>query len=330
MNKTASFGFLALLIAAVLLPGCASKKDKLAFYDVELKEGEILPGKEQLKQERAKIVVLETENRAARSNQARAIDVFAIAIEKELNETATEVVDRKLSSMLSNELKLAEINGTGSYTGPQVARYAVRGQINSAAYTVNKSAQLISRIFKGKEDIPVRFDHKVSVAGSIKIYELPSLRMLTAINVTGSASENDSEAAENDATRSALLKMAVNFAISDQAHELKNYFAPRGYIVERRANASQSMFKVQMGREQGVKPGQYVVLYSPRRAQTGALAGQAQTEEHQLAQGWVADNVGEAVSWVVVDDIESAEKVRLGDYVKVQYEENSLFSKMIR
>jgi hypothetical protein len=331
MKKTISIKFVAaLLIAISLLPGCASKKDKLTFHDVVLKEGEILPDKDQLKQERAKIVVLETENRIVHSKDTQSGEAFALAIEKELNESATEVVDRKIASLLSNELKLAELNGTGSYSGPQVAQYAVRGQINSAEYAVTKSAQLISKLFRNKNDIPVRYDHKVKVGGTIKVYELPSLRMLTAINVTGTASESDSETGENDVTRAALLKTAIEYAISDQSHELKNYFAPKGYVAEGRANALQSMFKVLMGRGQGVKFGHYVAFYSPRKKQAEVMTGKAPVEEIQVAQGWIADNVSEDVSWVVVDDKEAAGRVRLGDYVKVRYEANSLLSRMVR
>lgn len=323
-----------LLIATMLSVGCATKEepqaDNQVFRDVALKEGEILPGKDQLKQERAKIVVLETEDRLASANGRQSGEVFAIAVEKELNETASEVVDRTLSHRLNNELKLAELNGTGGYNGPQVARYAIRGQINSVDYAVTKSAQLISRIFKSKEEIPARFDHRVNVEGAIKIYELPSLRLITAISVKGSASEDDSETAENKATRAALLKTAINYAISDQSHEIKNFFAPRGYVVERRSNGEQSMFKVLLGREQGAKPGDHVVIYSPRMKETDAFAVKGQMEEVLVAEGTLNDSVGDTVSWVVVDDMGSSGKVRLGDYVKVRYQGNSIFTKILR
>lgn len=335
MKKNVSKRFhVALLIATMLSVGCATKEEPQAvnkvFRDVALKEGEILPGKDQLKQERAKIVVLETDDRFASANGSQSGEVFAIAVEKELNETASEVVDRTLSHRLSNELKLAELNGTGGYKGPQVAQYAIRGQINSVEYVVKKSEQLISRIFKSKDEIPARFDHKVNVEGAIKIYELPSLRLITAINVKGSASEDDSETGENKATKAALLKTAINYAISDQSHEIKNFFAPKGYVVERRSNGEQSMFKALIGREQGAKPGDYVVIYSPRMKETDAFVVKGQMEEVLVAEGTLADNVGDTVSWVVVDDMDSSGKVRLGDYVKVRYEGNSIFTKILR
>lgn len=335
MKKNVSKRFLAaLLIVTMLSVGCATKEEPQAdvsvFRDVALKEGEILPGKDQLKQERAKIVVLETEDRFASENGRESGEVFANTVEQELNETASEVVDRTLSHRLSNELKLAELNGTGGYKGPQVAQYAIRGQINSVEYVVTKSAQLISRIFKNKDELPVRFDHKVNVEGAIKIYEIPSLRLITAINVKGSASEDDSETGENKATRAALLKTAINYAISDQSHEIKNFFAPKGYVVERRSNGEQSMFKVLLGREQGAKPGDYVAIYSPRMKETDAFSLKGQMEEVLVAEGTLDDSVGDTVSWVVVDDMDTSVKVRLGDYVKVRYQENSIVTKILR
>lgn len=322
--------FAALLILAPTLPGCATKVDKSIFHDVQLKEGEVLPGKNQLHQERAKIVVMETEKRTALANSSQLGESFSLAIEKELNETGSEVVDRSLSSALTKELKLAEMNGVGTYTGPQVAQYAIRGQIHSVEYGVTKSAQLLSKLFKNKIDIPVHYDHKAKVSRTIKIYELPNLRLLSTINVTGSASENDIETGENPATGEALLKTAVTYAISDKSHEFNNFFAPKGYIVDRRANSYQSVFKVLMGRDQGVKPGDNIVIYSLRRKKPDAVTEKELWEEVPLAQGTVSDRVGEVESWILVDDNISSDKVRAGDYVKVKYEENSFFTKISR
>lgn len=321
---------IVLLLLALVLPACATKVDKNVFHNVVLKEGEILPSKNQLKQERAKIVVMDTEKRTTLAKGSQLGEDFSLAIEKELNEAGSEVVDRNVSIALSKELRLAELNGVGSYSGPQVAQYAIRGQINSVDYTVTKSAQLLSKLFKNKNDIAVHFDHKAKMAGTIKIYELPSLRLLSTINVTGSATENDIEEGENPATGAALLKAAASYAISDKGHEFKNFFAPRGYIIDRRANATQSVFKVLIGRDHGVKPGDNIVIYSPRKQKPDAITGKEAMEELEIAQGSVSDRVGESESWVTVDDKLLADKVRTGDYVKVKYEENSFFTKIIR
>lgn len=318
------------ILATLLLSGCATKTDKSAYKDVDLRESEILPTKAQLKQRRAQIVVLETENRLSRSGEQSAGELFTVAIETELNDSATEIVDRSLSEKLNNELKLAEINGVGSYTGPQVAQYAIRGQINSVDYSVKKSSQIISGLFRDKKQMPVQYDHKASIGGIIKVYELPSLRLLNSISVSGSASENDSETAQNQSTGASLLKKAISFAISDKGHDLKNFFAPKGYVVERRANDRESIFKVLMGREQGVKPDDNIVFYSLKKKKANAFAGKDQLEEVQVAQGTISDNVKETESWVIVHDKVSADKIMLGDYVKVTYSGNSIFTKITR
>jgi hypothetical protein len=329
-ETTPGIFFSAFILATCLLSGCVTKIDKSAYKDADLREGEILPSKAQLKQERAKIVVLETENRLAHSGEQSAGELFAVAIEAELNDSATEIVDRSLSKKLNNELKLAEINGVGSYTGPQVAQYAIRGQINSLDYSVKKSSQIISGVFKDKKHIPVHYDHKASIGGLIKIYELPSLRLLNSISVTGSASEDDSETVKNQSTGASLLKKAISFAISDKGHELKNFFAPKGYVVERRVNDLQSIFKVLMGHAQGAKPGDNIVFYSLKKKKANAFTGKEQPEEVRIAQGKISDNVEEGESWVIVDDKTSADKIMLGDYVKVKYSENSIFKKITR
>lgn len=331
MNETTSGVFFgAIILASCLLSGCVTKIDKSAYKDADLREGEILPTKAQLKQERAKIVVLDTENRLTHSGDQSAGEQFAVTIEAELNDSATEIVDRSLSKKLNSELKLAEINGVGSYTGPQVAQYAVRGQINSLDYSVKKSSRIISGVFRDKKRMPVHYDHKASIGGIIKIYELPSLRLINSISVSGSASEEDTETGKNQGTGASLLKKAISFAISDKGHDLKNFFAPKGYVVERRVSELQSIFKVLMGHAQGAKPGDNIVFYSLKKKKANAFTGKEQLEEMQVAQGKISDNVEEAESWVIVEDNASADKIMLGDYVKVQYSGNSIFTKITR
>jgi hypothetical protein len=314
-----------LLFASTLLTGCATTVDLSKFHDADLKEAEIMPGKDQLNQQRIKIVVFEAdEGRLPHAVNAHLGESLAKAVEKELMAVGAEVVDRNLASKLKDELRLTESVGAGSYAGPQVAQYAIRGKVNSAEYNATYIEASTWKDDKGETHInPARYDHKATVGGSISLYELPSLRLVDAINVAGSTSASDPLMKANWATGSSLLRSATSAAIDGQ-YELKNFFAPRGYVVERRVDGKKSIFKILMGKGQGVHQEDKVVIYSLRK-KTNALTGAEQTDERPVIKAKVSDQIENGACWIVPDDQDASAQVKLGDFVKVKYESNSIF-----
>lgn len=315
----------ALFIASILLSGCATTVDLSKFHDADLKEAEIMPGKDQLKQQRVKIVVFAAdEGTLLYAVNAQLGESFAKAVEKELAAVGAEVVDRNLASKLKDELRLAESAGAGSYAGPQVAQFAICGKVNSAEYGATYVAASKWKDDKGETHVnSARYDHKAVVGGTINLYELPSLRLVAAINVAGSASASDPQDDANWATGASLLRSAASAAIDGQ-YELKNIFAPRGYVVERRTDGKKSIFKILMGRGQGVQQEDRVVIYSLRK-KTNALTGTEQTDERPVVKAKVSDQIEDAACWIVPDDQDASAQVRLGDFVKVKYESGSFF-----
>lgn len=319
----------ALFIASMFLSGCATTVDLSKFHDTDLKEAEILPTKDQLKQQRIKVVVFEAdEGRNLYAVNAHLGETFAKALEKEISAAGTEIVDRNIAGKLKDELKLAESRGAGSYNGPQVAQYVIRGKLSSAEPTTSFHEATSYTDKKGNTTYqPAYYEHQGKVGGIVNVYELPSLRLVTTYNVAGSATVQDQltwrnwYAGQQFDSGAKLLRDATFNAISLQNHELKNIFAPKGYVVECRTNSEKSIFKVLVGRGQGVKAGDKVVIYSLRKKHN-ALTGKDEIDELPVAEAKVSDQVTDAFSWVVPDDKEASVKVKLGDYVKVKYEQS--------
>lgn len=319
-----------LLLASAILAGCATTVDLGKFHDADLREAEIMPSKDQLKQKRIKLVVFEADNAGLSNAQnANLGATFAAAVEKEVTAAGTEVVDRNLAQVLSNELKLAESGGAGMYSGPQVAQFAIRGKVTSAEYGAAYVEASTWKDDKGEYHTnPAHYNHAAKVSGTLSLYELPSLRLVKTISYTGQTTDSEPNGA-NAGKGAAMLRTAEEYAISDQAHQLKNMFAPKGYVVERRTDGKVSIFKVLMGHEQGIHAEDKVVIYSLRK-KMNALTGQEQIDEVPVAQGKISDQVTAEESWVVLDNQDAAAQIRLGDFVRVKYDENSMFAKIMR
>lgn len=310
----------ALLITTLLTSGCATTVDLSKFHDADLKEAAILPSKDQLTQQRAKIVVLDAdEGYLTEIENTHLGDVFSTTIEKEISAANAEVVDRNMANKLKDELKLAENGGAGSYSGPAIAEFAIRSKVTTAQYGVTYIETSSWKDSEGKVHVnPAHYNHTAQVVGNISLYELPSLRLVTTINLQGNASTSEPRKGNNQIIGASLLRSAAASAISKQAHQLKNLFAPKGYVVERRTDGDISIFRVMMGQNQGVKPEDKVVIYSLRK-KMNALTGLEQMDEIPVSQAVTSDQVNNTDAWIVPDDKKTAEKIRLGDFVKVKY-----------
>ena len=321
------------LTAAMLLSGCmATKVDLAKFREASLKEADIMPTKAQLERLRTKIVVFETDDAAASHIRNAGLGAtLSSTVEKELAVSGAEIIDRSIANKLGDELRLAESRGTGNYQGPEVAQFAIRGKISSAEYSAkfNEATSYTDKKTGKTSTTPSSYSHAANVVGNINVYELPSLRIVSSVKISGRGNANDPKQGANPQTGATLLRVATESAVEDSIHELKNFFAPKGYVVEKRVDGDKSIFKILMGRDQGVKAEDKVVIYSLRR-KTNALTGVESIEEMPVAEAVVSEHVSNDESWASLADKQAAGKIRLGDFVKVKYSEASFLQKALK
>lgn len=329
MNKLMTL--LSAISVAVMLSGCATTIDLAKFRDADMKEAEIMPTRAQLSCQRIKIVVFEADESALGNVRGAGLGLaLSNTVEKELSVSGAEIVDRSLAMKLGDELKLAESKGTGNYQGPEVAQFAIRGKVLSAEYGAKYNEASSYTDKKGKTHYtPASYSHTANVSGGIRIYELPNLRLIASVNLNGNSSYSDPRQGADQQIGAKLLRTATESAIQGSSHEIKNLFAPKGYVVEKRADGEKSIFKILMGREQGVKPEDKVVIYSVRK-KINALTGVEQIDEIPVAEATVSDQVTSNESWIIPANKEAAALVRLGDFVKVKYAKASIFGQVLK
>lgn len=330
------------LLALLALSSCATTIKNFDSYQKQfLSKTKFMPSQESLAGKAPKVVVFaleQNENEVAK--QAGLGDSLANNIENILSKNRLgEIVDRKAAAKLQKEIQLAEMNKTGSYKGPIVADYAVSGAISNAGFTskyVSGSTYFNPRT-QQMVAVPPKYSYSADVAGNIKIYELPSLTV--AESVEFSAKKNRSEAVQQKGGVSlgglqiggekvegtkrddSLVRKAGEDAVNDAETDIKNFFAKKGYILEKRVLENKAIFKISLGSSDGIKQDDKFEVMGQYETEN-ALTNQIEVERRIIAMGTVSDLVDPKTSWVVIDDAKKAEVIRLGDAVKMKYQKS--------
>lgn len=315
----------ASLFAMILLSGCATAiKDLPSYRPAPLLETDIMPSPGMLESRRAQVVVFEVDDSAVRRRTALVGNVMTRAIEARLSEGGVEIIDRNMAMTLRDELNLAEAKGQGSYAGPSVANFAVKASITNADFTSEYVQIQLVRTKKGTYWEPAHCNYRAQVSGTLRVYEIPSLRLLANVNLAGPAFLSSEERC-NDTRADALIRQAAEEAVKRYRTEFQNLFAPKGYVIEKRVKGDKAIFKIMLGSNQGVKSQDKLSFYTLHQ-NTNPLTQKTSYEDVLLTEGVVSDLLGPDYSWVVPLDQAKAKTIRLGDFVKIVFKKSALES----
>jgi hypothetical protein len=300
-----------------------------------------MPTKENLEGKPVKIVVFALdENNNEIAMQSGLGESIAGSIENILSKNRLcEIVDRKAAVKLQKEIALSEMNKTGSYKGPLVADYAISGTISNAGFTSKYSAGFFYPNPKTGEiiTVPPKYTYSTDVSGNLKVYELPSLSVVESIEF--SEKERRSENVKQDGGLSLgalqiggkkvdgasqdnnMLRKTGAEAIEDIEVNIKNFFAKKGYILEKRVYENKTIFKISLGSLDGVNQGDKFEITGQYESQN-SITEEVEIEKRIIADGIVTDKIDPKTSWVILKDSKKVNSVRLGDAVKMKYKKN--------
>ena len=332
------------LILITILVSCAPKIKNFDLYQKQfLTKSQFLPDKESLEGKAAKIVVFPfTEN----DNQVATQAAVGVSIANEIENVVSQnrlgaLVDRSAARKLEQEIKLSEMNKTGSYKGPQVADYAVSGSISNAGFTKKYSdgSTYINPKTGAINTIPPKFTYSSEVAGNLKIYELPSMAVVENIEFKGGAVRKE-DVQQNGGVSlggfriggtqavgidrdDALVRNAAKAAIKNVVVDLKNALAHKGFVLEKRVLEKKTIFKISIGSNLAIKNGDKFEVIGQYEIEN-PITGETEIERRIIATGVISNIIDPKSSWVVLDDEKNTSKIRLGDAVKMKYKKNFL------
>ncbi len=307
-----------------------------------------MPSKEALDGKPSKIVVFPLEhNQNQLATETNLGESMANNVENVISKNRLgEIVDRKAALKLQEEIKLAEMNKTGAYKGPIVADYAVSGAISNAGFTskYTNGSSYYNPQSKQFVTIPPKYTYSSDVAGNIKIYELPSLSVVESIEFSAKKSRSESvqqegglslggiqiggKKVEGASRDDNLVRKAAEEAVIDVEVDIKNFFARKGYVLEKRILDNKSIFKISLGSSDGIKQNDKFEVIGQFETEN-PITNEVEIERKIIAVGTVSDLIDPKSSWVVIDDSKKSEAIRLGDSVKLKYKKNS-FAKFFK
>lgn len=299
--------FGASLVLALALSGCASLPGKSVsnLKEISIERAEVQPRKDWLEGQRVKVVVSPPEgNEWQAARQAQLLPLFSRAIERAVEESGSEVIDRSLNSSLRDEMRLAEAKGSGNFDGPAVAHFAVKPAFSKVTVSsTREDPNMLSKLMRKKNDPPV-YNHVLVVEGRIRVYEIPSMRLVETLQFKEEQKEDNTSSRLDNAE--ARLREVFEKAYESVQSDFKNLIAPRGAIVKKGLSDNGTVFQAMMGSEHRVAPRDKVKVFS--------LSGGAET---LIAEGSVTSDVAARHCWISIDDPKSAARIREGDVARL-------------
>lgn len=315
-----------LLLVVILLVGCTPTISNLGEYQpCPIEPCSYMPTPEQLKSSKIKVVIFPlSEGDIDFAKQAKLGSTMAGLLENQLAGGAVEIIDRNSAQKLQKEVKLAEMNKAGSYSGPAVADYAISGAIDNTTFDHDFNEAYTTTDKKGNTYYnSAKFNYKAAVTGKIRIYELPSLRIVKTITFSDTATKSEETKSASDYKRrdDNLVGTAGSGAIKSARVELQNFFAKKGYVLERRAKEKVTIYKISLGSDDDLKTGDTCQIFTINKT-VNPITQEETPEDFLLGEGKVSNLIANNYAWIVVDETKLHAPVRLGDYVKVKYVKN--------
>lgn len=335
---------LKLLLLLTLCSCSNSIKDFHSYKKHFLNRSAFMPTKEELKRKSPKVVIFafdEGKNQTAiKANLGKSL---ANNLENILSKNRlAKLIDRGAAKKLKSEVSLAELKGQEPYKGPALADYIISGDIGDASFSSKYSSG--STYVNPKNfaiiSIPPSYKYSSQVSGNIKIYELPNLNIINTISFKGKKTRRENarqkggisvggmqiggEKLDGIKRDDGLVRRAGKVALNNVEYEIKSAFAKRGYILEKRVNESgDAIFKINVGSVDGIKTGDKIEI-SSKEESINPITEESEIESSIIAKAKVSNKVNSRHSWIILEDEDKANLIKLGDIAKVKYKKNKL------
>ncbi len=323
----------------LLLSGCGASIDSIeAYAPIPLEKSDFMPSKEEIKGAKTKVVLtpIDDENfyLARKANLGQSLFV---ELEHELSSSGTvEVLDREISKKFENEIRLSELNQDSQMSEVELsaAKYAISGSLSNAQF-ISRFTQ--TQRWTDKEGkvhvIPAYYTYTASVDGILKIYSIPSMKVVKTIKFSDSTSRSEDSKFyghnHQPQDMAGMINKAGRYAIHSTRNEFKNFLAPKGYVMEQRNDGDDIIVQVTIGSADGLETGEDVTLYSVKST-INPFTDEEEIHDVKIASGIISDKITAHRAWIIIKD--KTQEIKIGDYVKAYYSNGfgDFFNSLIR
>jgi hypothetical protein len=313
----------AFVMAMMMFSGCAAKIGDLQKYvHSPMRDAEFMPSSSDMKEVKTKVILIKMQNGSVENaHDADLAQTLNAALLSELtSDGSVEVIDREIDSYLSSEVKFSELSAKEDIYKDEfrIASFAIKGEISAATFSSRYVAEQIWYDKKGKSHYePPYFVYSAHVEGVVNIYEIPSMRVLKSVALRGSESYSE-ESYRVKRFDAALIQKAGRDAIYGARRQLKNFFAPKGYVLFKRVNDDEQIYEVSLGSAEGLHHGDAVQVYRKHNF-LNPITQEENIKEIVIAKGSVSEIIHPHNAWIIIDEVSAGFEIRLGDYIKERH-----------
>lgn len=351
MSRKSVFVFIIIISFVFSCSPTIKNFDK--FETQPLKAGKYLPKKESLKKNKIAVAILDFDTTNSQMADVLGLSgIMSSKIENVLVKNRNiQILDRKIASKLKGYIKDRNLKTipnnlignisldyivSGSFEKVNVSKRYVNTLpgniiggilINSTNCNDSKSCKTgrnISNVMNVADAImnPGYWIYKGEVAGNIKIYDASSMMLLESISFSGNSemTENASLLSNNGAKNGnfeTVIKYALDESLITSRNKLHNIFLYNGYILEKRVYNGKTIFRINLGSNDGLVMGNKFKIYSIEN-NYNPITDENNMEEIEIGIGVVSNIITRDNAWVIIDDKETIDKIRLGNIVKVR------------
>lgn len=294
--------------------------DALSFEPAPMERASYMPTKEEVQRGKPRVAILPLElQRDQSAFSASVAKKLEPAMRAELEKALlasnkVEVLDRNMAKRLQGALAEYEKRKGDTPKPFQQADYLLIGQIDVMSTGSEYKEPTVNS--KGRE-LPGICITQGNISGVLKIYDLLENTTKDITDIKGrnrNVVEAPGCAKLTDNNTMKLLQLATQDGIKDSSGFLRKFFAPRGYIAEKRTDGKNWVFKVST---LGSAMSEYKsVKIFERRQAVNALTGNLDIEVVSVGEGRVTDQSGSDFIWILVSDEKIANRIKLGHLVR--------------
>lgn len=351
MNKNIS----AFSILVFVLFSCSPTiKDFDKFKTQPLEKDKHLPKKELLKKDKITIAILdfETTNSSTASNLGLG-NIISSKIENILVKNRNiQIIDKKTANKLKKYVNDGNFKSLqNEILGNLTLDYIITGSFDKAEtsrrYVSKLAANVIGGILINTTNCgnskscetgrnignamnvadavinPGYWVYNGEVSGNIKIYDASSMLLLESIAFNGSSEmlEDISLLAKNNNGKNGniptIIKHALDESLITFKSRLNNAFLYNGYILEKRTYNSKTIFRINLGSNDGIIMGDKLKIYTTEN-NYNPITDENNLEEIEIGTGVVSNIISHNNSWIIIDNKKTIDKIKLGNIVKIR------------
>lgn len=325
---------IVLILILFSLAGCNSAKIKTLddYQDVAIQDTKHFPTSGEIKTTAFKLVITKIDDSGIPLARNSGVGVtMATELSNYLKEGGSEILNN--NQTIDNYNSVTAKNRIGEFNNQ--AHFVLTGIVGIANFSKSYSPSTTSKDKKGKVYVtPAYCSYGANIKANLKVLYPQTLRTKDSFELAGGSSKSTETGAQSlsrcpNLSQTEILSMvrlAGATAVKKSSLLLKDYFGPRGFVMERRKNGKKNIFKISLGVGNGLKNGMTAFVFR-RTEKTNALTRETSVEKVKIAEAIVTDKITNAEAWIMVKDPVIANNIHRGDMIKV-YQKRSLLDKL--